>query len=400
MSQDHTSPDGFPLPPGEGEALCRKHFAYPLPDERIAQQGLLTRSEAKLLHYNKDLIEDGRFSELATRLPANSLLVLNTTKVFPSRVLGKRSTGGKVELFLLNPSPNPSPSPADAGGADDGHWAMVKPLKKLAEGESIQLAAGARATILVKGDGKAKVRLTAADGEVLAGESLLSWLSEHGIVPLPPYIRREAPEAHSPSDEQHELDVKRYQTVYADQTGSVAAPTAGLHFDDEAMAALKAAGHEFVPLTLHVGAGTFLPVKTEEISAHTMHAEHYNAPTSTLEAIDAARKAGRPIIAVGTTSFRCLESLRRLAGSKDMPLAALGDQWRSTELFVYPRRRDDRFGEHFFSGILTNFHQPESTLLMLMASLLGYDQLMLAYRHALAKDYRFLSYGDSGLYLF
>lgn len=397
MSQDNTSPEGFPLPPAEGEALCRQHFAYPLPEERIAQQGLVTRSDAKLLHFNKGHIEDGRFSQLAARLPPRSLLILNTTKVFPSRVLGRRSTGGKVELFLLNPTPKQSPNQCFAA-ADDGHWAMVKPLKKLAEGECIQLAANAMATIITKGDGQAKVRLTAADGEVLAGEALLSWLSEHGIVPLPPYIRRES--GQPASREQHASDVLRYQTVYADKTGSVAAPTAGLHFDEEAMAALTAAGHEFAPLTLHVGAGTFLPVKTEEISAHTMHAEHYNAPTATLAAIDAARQQGRPIIAVGTTSFRCLESLRRLAGGSDKPLAPLGDQWRATELFVYPEQRGHRFCEHFFSGILTNFHQPESTLLMLMAALLGYDPLMAAYRHALAKDYRFLSYGDSGLYLF
>lgn len=382
-----TTPLLFPEPPAAGQPLGRSHFAYPLPDARIAQQGLVTRSAAKLLHYQRDGsnqgITDAAFSDLPARLPANSLLVLNTTKVFPSRILGQRQSGGKVELFLLNPDPTAE--------AEEESWAMVKPLKKLAEGEEIQLPAGASATIVRKELGRARVRVNGADGQVLAGEALHLWLGEHGIVPLPPYIARKG-------REQHDTDRCRYQTVYADQWGSVAAPTAGLHFDEATLAALKAAGHDLATVTLHVGAGTFLPVKTEQISSHTMHGEYYKVAADSLAAIDAARAAGRPIIAVGTTSFRCLESLRRLAG--DGPLAPYGEQWRSTELFVYEEQRDRRFTDHFFAGILTNFHQPESTLLMLMAALIGYDELMTVYRHALAEDYRFLSYGDSGLYLF
>lgn len=373
----------FPEPPAAGEALQRRHFNYPLPATRIAQHGLEQRSAAKLLVYDKGQIADAQFSELSERLPANSLIVMNTTKVFPSRLVGKRATGGKVEVFLL----------ADTTGLAAGErWAMVKPLKKLTEGEVIQLADSAEATIAAKSDGRAKVRLS-REGQPLAGAELLAWLGRHGIVPLPPYIARDDTDA-----AQREADLSRYQTVYADQWGSVAAPTAGLHFDDEAMAALRAAGHEFAPITLHVGAGTFLPVKTEQISAHKMHGEQFFAPKASLEAIDQARADGRPIIAVGTTSFRCLESLRRLAEGES--LAPLADSWRSTELFVYEEDRRRRFEEHFFAGLLTNFHQPESTLLMLMAALVGYDEIMAAYRHALAGDYRFLSYGDSGLYLF
>lgn len=394
MTTTDTTPLLFPQPPAPGQHLGRSHFAYPLPDARIAQQGLVTRSAAKLLHYQRrdssegitSTITDAAFSDLPARLPANSLLVLNTTKVFPSRILGQRQSGGKVELFLLNPDPTAE--------AEEESWAMVKPLKKLAEGEQIQLPAGASATIVRKEPGRARVRVNGADGQVLAGEELHKWLGEHGIVPLPPYIAREG-------REQHDTDLSRYQTVYAEQSGSVAAPTAGLHFDEATLAALKAAGHDIATVTLHVGAGTFLPVKTEQISSHTMHGEYYKVAAESLAAIDAARAAGRPIIAVGTTSFRCLESLRRLAGDGPLaPLAPYGGQWRSTELFVYEEQRDRRFTDHFFAGILTNFHQPESTLLMLMAALIGYDELMTVYRHALAEDYRFLSYGDSGLYLF
>lgn len=377
----------FPPPPASGAPLQRRHFNYPLPAGRIAQHGLKKRSAAKLLVYDKGQISDHKFSDLSARLPAGSLIVMNTTKVFPSRLVGKRSTGGKVEVFLLTESEQL---------ALGERWAMVKPLKKLAEGEVIQLAAGAEATIKAKGDGRARVQLSLA-GEPLAGAELMAWLGRHGIVPLPPYIARD-----DTDKAQREDDLSRYQTVYAEQWGSVAAPTAGLHFDDEAMAALRAAGHEFAPITLHVGAGTFLPVKTETISAHRMHGEQFYAPKASLQAIDQARADGRPIIAVGTTSFRCLESLRRLAedDSSPAPLASLADSWRSTELFVYEEDRRRRFEEHFFAGLLTNFHQPESTLLMLMAALVGYDEIMAAYRHALAGDYRFLSYGDSGLYLF
>lgn len=373
--------DTFPTPPAPGEPLRRQHFAYPLPDERIAQQGLPQRSSAKLLHYDGSQIHDRLFRDLSDVLPAKSLVVVNATKVFPSRLLGKRRTGGKVELFLLNPAPD---------GAADDQWAMVKPLKKLAVGEVISVdSSDVTATIVAKAEGRARLRLERG-GEVLAGAKLMAWLQGSGIVPLPPYIERA-------DQSQRQTDLLRYQTVYAKTFGSVAAPTAGLHFDDEAMAALKAAGHEFVPVTLHVGAGTFLPVKTEDIGGHRMHSEHFNAPKSTLAAIDAARKCGRPIIAVGTTSFRCLEALRRLAGP-DAPLEPLGDTWRSTDLFVYEPMREGRFTQHFFNGILTNFHQPESTLLMLMAALLGYDAVMSVYRHALNSQYRFLSYGDSGFY--
>lgn len=380
----------FPTPPPAGAPLERQHFNYPLPDDRIAQQGLGQRSKAKLLHYDKGAITDVAFTQLSSRLPPKSLIVLNTTKVFPSRLIGHRATGGKVELFLLNPSPV---------ATDEPQWAMVKPLKKLAVGEKIALAGGAVATIIAKGDGRAQVRLAEESqelspdqgGKPLEGERLLSWLADHGIVPLPPYIRR-------PDDSQRAADLVRYQTVYADQWGSVAAPTAGLHFDEEAMASLRAAGHDFAKVTLHVGAGTFLPVKTEQISAHTMHEEHFKVEADALAAIDAARASDRPIVAVGTTSFRCVESLRRLAG--DGPLAPLAGRWRTTDLFVYEEQRERRFTEHFFAGMLTNFHQPESTLLMLMAALLGYDEVMAVYRHALAHDYRFLSYGDSGLYTF
>lgn len=394
-------PAAFPEPPALGQPLERRHFDYPLPLERIAQHGLAKRSEAKLLVSANGQVADAQFSQLAHKLPKNSLIVMNDTKVFPSRLLGRRASGGKVEVFLLTETDAEGGAvrSAERGAVRSAErWAMVKPLKKLTVGEVIQVGAGpdgAEVTILAKEQGRAKVALTKA-GQPLEGDELMAWLSRHGIVPLPPYIARDVSD-----QQQRQADLGRYQTVYAKEFGSVAAPTAGLHFDEAAMAALRAAGHEFAPITLHVGAGTFLPVKTEQISAHRMHAERFYAPSASLAAIDQARRDGRPIIAVGTTSFRCLESLRRLAESDGTasPLAPYGDRWRATELFVYEEQRRKRFTEHFFAGLLTNFHQPESTLLMLMAALVGYDEIMAVYRHALANHYRFLSYGDSGLYL-
>ena len=225
-------------------------------------------------------------------------------------------------------------------------------------------------------------------------ESLYEWLKLYGTVPLPPYIQR----SRSSSAQQQELDRQRYQTVYATRRGSVAAPTAGLHFTASIFDRLKAKGISTGKVCLHVGAGTFLPVKADNVEEHVMHSEPYLIPRNTWQLICATKSQGKPVIAVGTTSFRSLEAFARLANvDQTLPLESQTGQWHETNLFVYPKFQEDRYKSKVVDGLVTNFHQPCSTLLMLIAALIGLDEVKRLYGEAVAQGYRFLSYGDSSL---
>ena len=297
-----------------------------------------------VLHRDSETIEHRRFSDLPDFLKPTDLLVLNDSRVFPARL---HDTTGKVEILLLEQQ-------------DPHHWtAMVRPGKKMRTGASVE-AAGTTATVLeILGDGTRLLEFTAPPD-----------LDRHGEMPIPPYIHRHA----------DELDKERYQTVYAKDPGSVAAPTAGLHFSEEILATLP---HAFV--TLHVGAGTFHPVKTEDLSEHQMHPERYTLSGKTADLINRTNTSGGRIISVGTTTARVLES---------QPSAHLGAFTGSTDIFIRPPYEFQRI-----DALLTNFHLPGSTLLMLVTALAGRGPVLEAYEEAIRKRYRFFSYGDCMLIL-
>ncbi|MFW2389452.1 MAG: tRNA preQ1(34) S-adenosylmethionine ribosyltransferase-isomerase QueA [Polyangiales bacterium] len=334
---------------------------YDLPEELIAQEPLAERDASRLLLIDvaADAVEDHRFAELPSLLPP-SLFVFNDTRVFPARLLGFKSSGGKVELLLLRRA---------AEGRD--RWlAMGRSSKGLRAGMELDLCDGrlhAR-VISVQEGGRLEVELS-ADTDVDA------LIEEAGEIPLPPYIRRAAAES----------DRARYQTVYAKKPGAVAAPTAGLHFTESTLRALDAAGHQSAYVTLHVGPGTFRPVQASSLDEHEMHEEAYEVPEETVEAIRRARADGRPVVAVGTTVVRSLESSVDSAGK---PVAGLG----ATRLFIRPPHRF-----HVVDHLVTNFHLPRSTLLALVMAFAGVGLTQRAYREAVERRYRFYSYGDAML---
>lgn len=364
-------------------------FDYVLPEERIAQRPLPDRAASRLLVLDR---RDGtrlhaRFRDLAAHLPAGALLVFNDTAVIPARLVGrKEDTGGRVEVFLLERLDAPfdplRPGSADAEPGSAPAWgcwrALVQASKRVRPGTRVRLG----------DEGRQEEAARAPFAEVLAEAGEGAWeialhgdgpldaaLSRLGHVPLPPYIRREAD-----AD-----DLSRYQTVFAKHPGAVAAPTAGLHFTPEVLARLRDAGHETAHVTLHVGAGTFLPVRVEDVAEHRMHEERFDVPAETAEAVRRARAEGRPVVAVGTTSLRALESAAASDGS-------LASGHGSTRLFITPGYR---FG--VVDALFTNFHAPRSTLLMLVAAFAGLDAIRDAYAEALREGYRFLSYGDAML---
>ena len=221
------------------------------------------------------------------------------------------------------------------------------------------------------------------------------WINRTGLVPLPPYIKRKAPQPSPLSPDQ-----ERYQTVYAGPEGSVAAPTAGLHLDQNTLHQLREKGIHIGKVTLHVGAGTFLPVRHCEPDRHRMHQENYQVPRDTVRQILDTKKEKKPVIAVGTTSLRATESLFLKARKEGCRAADLADIWLKTDLFIHPQHRQDRYHPLIFDGMLTNFHQPESTLFMLVCALLGLDRAHEIYRYAVSEKYRLFSYGDTGLFFF
>ncbi|SIS66960.1 tRNA preQ1(34) S-adenosylmethionine ribosyltransferase-isomerase QueA [Paracoccus saliphilus] len=342
-------------------------FDFDLPEELIATRPARPRSSARLLLAEADGIADRHVHDLPQILRPGDLLVLNDTKVIPARLTGTRTrqTGqgdavAKIEVTLLEP-------------AADGWQALAKPLRKLREGEVIRFGEALSAEIVEIADGGLRLRFDAE------GDAFDAALTEVGAMPLPPYIA-----SLRPPDEQDRQD---YQTVWAHRQGAVAAPTASLHFDAPLLEALEARGIEFVHVTLHVGAGTFLPVKVEDVATHKMHAEWGEVSEAAAASINAAKKQGRRVIPVGTTALRLIESAATEEG-RVRPFAA------TTEIFIYP-------GYHFrvSDGLMTNFHLPKSTLLMLVSALMGMDKIQRIYSHAVTREYRFFSYGDASLLL-
>jgi len=331
-------------------------FDYALPAELIAQAPALARTGSRLLHVNRSTLNDLRFADLPRLLVRGDLMVFNDTRVVKARLRATRPTGGKVELLLER-----------ALGVDEAVF-QLRASHPPRPGGVLLLPGGARAFVLARDGRFFQLRFEGVG-------SLDEYLERHGEVPLPPYIARAASEA----------DAERYQTVYARHTGAAAAPTAGLHFDDAMLAGLAHAGIESAYVTLHVGAGTFQPVDSEDLTRHVMHAESYRIPPETAAAIASARARGGRIVAVGTTSLRALESSADASGN------VLARQ-AETRLFVTPGYRF-----RVVDRLVTNFHLPRSTLLMLVSAFAGYENIRAAYAHAIAQRYRFFSYGDAML---
>lgn len=343
-------------------SLRTSDFEFELPGDLIAQEPSATRGHSRLLVV-AEALRDATFVDLVDLVPPGDLLVLNTTRVRHARFLGARASGAPAEVLLLHP-------------ASSGNWiAIGKPGSALRPGKRIAIGPEAFIeTVAVLDEGYREVRFIGITAEAA--------MRSTGRLPLPPYIERDPTDA----------DEQRYQTVYAREPGSVAAPTAGLHFDDELLAAVRGAGAELAYVTLHVGAGTFQPVRSEDLSEHRMHRERYRVPPATAAAIARTREQGGRVFAVGTTALRALES----AALGGFPEAGSGianaGAWHETELFVTPG-----FRFQVVDALLTNFHLPRSTLLMLVSAFAGVEQIRAAYRHAVAAGYRFFSYGDAML---
>jgi len=325
-------------------------FHYDLPGELIAQRPLATRSASRLLHVADGLC-DRMFAELPTLLRANDLLVFNDTRVIPARVFGAKPTGGQVEILLERV-------------LDKRRiLAQVGSSKPLRAAVPIQLPGAVEAHFLGRHGDLFELALSAEP---------VAYFRQYGALPLPPYIER-APEAE---------DAERYQTVFARELGAVAAPTAGLHFDNAVLERCERAGVQTAYLTLHVGAGTFQPVRVDNLDEHTMHAERVRVTAAVCEQIGKTRALGGRVIAVGTTVVRALEAAAQSGTLQSFE----GD----TRIFIKPGYRF-----RVIDALITNFHLPESTLLMLVCAFGGYERMMSAYRHAVEQRYRFFSYGDA-----
>ena len=362
-------------------------FDYHLPDELIAQNPADKRENSRLCVLQENgCIIDSSFSELADHIPKNALVILNNSKVFSSRLLGNLPSGGKAEIFLLS-----SPY-CDKRDNQTKAVCLGRPMKKFTPGKKILFANNLEATIEDKYETNAGPRITVAFNK--STEDLFSWFEQYAKTPLPPYIKREK------NSQLEQQDKERYQTVYAKDLGSVAAPTAGLHFTDEMFAKLKNKGVTIDFVTLHVGAGTFMPVKTEDISQHDMHSEIFSISSQTLNQIKKAKTEGRKIIAVGTTALRAIESLAELSNRDFEKAQKLCNSWQETSLFIRPKDEEDRHIPWIADAIITNFHQPKSTLFMLISALIGYKKARSYYNRAVDSRYRFFSYGDSNLLWF
>lgn len=349
-------------------------FDFELPAGQIAQRPAPSREGSRLfcLHRTNGAFEHRTFSELPERLRRGDLLVLNDTRVVPARLLGRKvGTGGRAELLLVHPSaPVPTPEALASAPASVAWICLGQASKPLRPGTRLAFEGGLTAEIAGERGGGEYVVQFASEGT----EPLSALLERVGRVPLPPYIERE------PSAE----DAARYQTVYARVPGSVAAPTAGLHFTESLFAELEARGIERTYLTLEVGPGTFLPVREGSLDAHVMHAERYHVPEETARRVTQARAEGRRIVAVGTTSVRTLEAAWNAEQKRLSPGPG------ETALFIRPG--------HVFGavdGMITNFHLPRSTLLMLVSAFAGRERVLAAYREAVERGYRFFSYGDA-----
>ena len=333
---------------------------YPLPEELIAQEPLSERTGSRLLSLKDGRIAHHIFSDIGKLIPPRSLVITNNTRVIPARLLGQKASGGKVELLLVRRLD-------DGEDASTSAWwlAMGKASKPLRVGQQLRFGE-LSAEIVTKKDGPfVEVALRSTK------RSVSDLINVQGALPLPPYIRRPADAA----------DGERYQTVFSKVPGAVAAPTAGLHFSAELLRELEAAGHTHHSLTLHVGPGTFVPVKVDKLADHDMHSEYYEISDDLAAAITSAKREGRAIVAVGTTVVRALEHAARepmLAGA------------RETNLFIYPS-----FEFRCVDALITNFHLPKSTLLALVMAFGGVDAVRDAYTVAVGQRYRFFSYGDA-----
>jgi S-adenosylmethionine:tRNA ribosyltransferase-isomerase len=335
-------------------------FSFELPESLIARYPQTQRSGCRLLSLDgpTGAVTHGVFTDLLDKLQAGDLLVLNNTRVIPARVYGRKASGGKIEMLVER--------------VLDSHrvLAHVRASKAPKEGSELLLgeAENIKATMVARHD-------TLFEIVFHEQADVFSVLNDIGHIPLPPYIDR--------PDEASDREL--YQTVYSERPGAVAAPTAGLHFDEPLMAALRAKGVEFAFLTLHVGAGTFQPVRVDTIEEHKMHAEYVEVPQNVVDAVLACKARGNRVVAVGTTSVRSLESAAQATEG-----ALLAPFYGDTSIFIYP-------GYHYqvIDALITNFHLPESTLIMLVAAFAGYQHTMDAYHQAVAEQYRFFSYGDA-----
>ncbi len=344
-------------------------FTYDLPEELIAQAPATPRDASRLLVVPPaGALLHARFTDLPGHLRPGDLLVFNDTRVIPARLLGRKASGGAVELLLCEPLPGDGPGP---GAAPGRRWRAMGQASKPIRAGAVLAFDGLEARVdAARGEGFYDVTL---DRE---GPELLAALARAGRIPLPPYIRREATDA----------DAERYQTIWARAPGSAAAPTAGLHFTEGLLAALDRRGVQRTALTLHVGPGTFLPVRGGDLDTHRMHGERWIVPDAAAAAWAACRARGGRVVAVGTTTVRTLESAFQAGAVR----AGAG----RTELFIRP-------GHHFqgVDAIVTNFHLPRSTLLVLACAFGGMERVLAAYRDAVAQRYRFFSYGDAMLLL-
>lgn len=351
-------------------------YRYDLPPERIAQHPAEARENSRLMVLDRALsaTREFVFNDLPDLLPEGALIVANNTRVLPARLLGARRTGGKVELLLLEPAPLVQEKAKAAGaGFSVVTECLLKSSKRPKQGEVLGFSGGLEAQVLQLGPfGRTRVELSWPG-------SLVRLFEENGHTPLPPYIRRE----------DQEEDRERYQTVYAreDKTGAVAAPTAGLHFTEELRAELLRRGFEWAEVTLYVGYGTFSPVRCEDIRDHAMHEEHVEISEDAARTIVRAKSEGRPVLAVGTTSVRTLEGVSRQLGE----LAPFSGP---VNIYIRP-------GYRFLvvDHLLTNFHLPESSLLIMISALAGRERVLASYRKALQRGFRFFSYGDAMLIL-
>src|SRR6056297_3799656 len=341
-------------------------FDFDLPEALIATRPVRPRPAARLLVAEGDAITDAHVADLGRWLRPGDRLILNDTKVIPARLFGTRArdtaqgpTEARIEVTLLDATP-------------EGNWrAMIKPLKKVQEGETLTFSQDLSAQLVGKQDGQGVLRFN------LTGEDFDAALNAAGAMPLPPYIA-----ARRAADEQ---DLEDYQTVFAEKRGAVAAPTASLHFDQALLDGLAAQGVAFTHVTLHVGAGTFLPVKVEDVTTHKMHAEWGEVTKEAAAEIAATKAAGGRVIPVGTTALRLIETAARATGE----IAA----WEGdTDIFIYPG-----FEFRVTDALMTNFHLPKSTLMMLVSAFMGQDAIRRIYAHAVAQEYRFFSYGDASL---
>lgn len=348
-------------------------YNYTLPESLIAHYPAERRDTSRLLVLNRkngDVLHR-RFSDLPDFLMSSDLLLVNDTRVIPARLFGRKSSGGRVEVLVLNYGEGRHS--VDTGGAVVCEC-LIRASKRPRPGTRLFFDGGTEAEVVKTAEMVQTVRF-------ICPKDFGHWLLENGRMPLPPYIDRDV------NDATIEADREAYQTVYAARSGAIAAPTAGLHFTDSLMARIRAAGVTVVTITLHVGYGTFLPVRSEDIRAHQMHSEWYSISSEAAAEINKAKAEGRRVVAVGTTSVRTVEYV----GRRDGRLRAGRGE---CDLFIYPG-----FRFKIVDALITNFHLPESTLLMLVSAFAGREAILDAYHEAIEQEYRFFSYGDAMLIL-